>query len=143
MQSQKNGKGVRIFFFLILRVNHSEKYSLIILLHILPQRLWYFTFKGFSFEESVWRENWGIVGILDKTETESYLHHKPVFPLHSQIFHYNITTASEDWAIKANKLNSSSVHFSLKRWPLFLYVFKLMVKHKYGSFAQLIFICFE
>lgn len=74
MQSQKNGKGVRIFFFLILRVNHSEKYSLIILLHILPQRLWYFSFIGLSFEESVWRENWGIlVGILDKNETEFYI----------------------------------------------------------------------
>lgn len=103
MQSQKNGKGGKeIFFFLILRVSHSEN-TLIILLHILP-RLWYFSFKGFSFEESVWRENWGIVGILDKTETESYLHHKPVFPVHSQIFHHNITRVSEDWAIKANQL---------------------------------------
>ncbi len=74
MQSQKNGKGGKeiFLFFLILRVKHSEN-TLIILLHILPQRLWYFSFKGFSFEESVWRENWGIVGILDKTETESYI----------------------------------------------------------------------
>lgn len=51
----------------------KRKCSLITLLRILPQCLWYFSFKEFAFEESVWRENWGIVGILDKAETESYI----------------------------------------------------------------------
>lgn len=87
------------FFFFFFASQPFWKYSLITLLHILPQCLWYFSFKGLSFEDSVWRENWGIVGILDKTETESY-----ITRLCSHCTVKSFIRASADWAIKANKL---------------------------------------
>lgn len=134
----RGGKGRKDFFFFFM-IQPFWKYSLITLLHILPQCLWYFSFKGFSFEESFWRENWGIVGILDKTETESY-----ITRLCSRCTVKSFIRASEDWAIKANKLILFLSHTeSQKWWPLFM--FKLIIKHKYWSFAWLIFdhICFE